>query len=84
MNSKIARVITGQLATTLVQMATMVVYGAIIVTALVSYWILRLGERLVAYLGHTGIRVLTRIMGLLLAALATQFILTGVQDSFRM
>lgn len=60
-----------------------VVYGAIILTAFVSYWILRLGERLVAYLGHTGIRVLTRIMGLLLAALATQFILTGLQDSFQ-
>lgn len=58
------------------------VYGAIIVTALVSYVTLRLGERLIQVLGQTGIRVMTRIMGLLLAAVATQFIITGLRDSF--
>jgi len=57
-----------------------VVYSAIILTALVSYLTLLLGERLVARLGQTGIRVLTRIMGLLLAAVATQFILTGLRE----
>ncbi len=57
-----------------------VVYSAIILTALVSYLTLLLGERLVARLGQTGIRVMTRIMGLLLAAVATQFILTGLRE----
>ena len=33
-------------------------------------------------MGQTGIRVMTRIMGLLLAAVATQFILTGIRDAF--
>jgi multiple antibiotic resistance protein len=60
-----------------------VVYGAILLTALVSYLTLCLGERLLGFLGHTGIRVLTRIMGLLLAALATQFILTGLNEGLR-
>lgn len=60
----------------------LVVYGAVIVTAAVSYLTLRLGERLVAVIGQTGIKVMTRIMGLLLAAVATQFILTGLRDSF--
>ncbi len=59
-----------------------VVYGAIAVTALISYVTLRLGERLVQVMGQTGIKVMTRIMGLLLAAVATQFILTGIQDAF--
>jgi multiple antibiotic resistance protein len=59
-----------------------IVYGAIILTAAVSYVTLLLGQRLVKVLGTTGIRVLTRIMGLLLAAVATQFILTGLKDSF--
>jgi multiple antibiotic resistance protein len=59
---------------------TMVVYVSIILTAVVSLLTLRLGERLLAVLGTTGIRVMTRIMGLLLAALATQFILTGVGE----
>lgn len=59
-----------------------VVYGSIVVTALVSYATLRAGERMIELIGQTGIRVMTRIMGLLLAAVATQFILTGIRDSF--
>lgn len=59
-----------------------VVYGAVILVAIITYITLRLGERLVEVMGQTGIRVMTRIMGLLLAAVATQFILTGIRDSF--
>ena len=58
-----------------------VVYGAILLTAFLSYVTLRLAERLVTYLGQTGIKVMTRIMGLLLAAVATQFILAGIQEA---
>ncbi|MGH7498218.1 MAG: MarC family protein [Gemmatimonadales bacterium] len=58
-----------------------IVFGAIVVTGVTSYICLRLGERLVSSLGQTGIRVLTRIMGLLLAAVATQFVLTGVREA---
>jgi multiple antibiotic resistance protein len=61
-----------------------VVYGAIGLTTVVSYVTLILGERLIALLGRTGIRVLTRIMALLLAAVATQFILTGIKDGLGM
>lgn len=60
----------------------LVVYGSIVLTALVSYGTLRVGERLIELMGQTGIRVMTRIMGLLLAAVATQFIITGIKDSF--
>lgn len=58
-----------------------VVYGSVALTALISYITLRLGERLVAFLGSTGIRVVTRIMGLLLAAVATQFVVTGIKEA---
>jgi MarC family membrane protein len=58
-----------------------VVYGAIVVTALISYVTLALGERLVRLLGNSGIRVMTRIMGLLLAAVATQFVVTGIREA---
>jgi multiple antibiotic resistance protein len=58
-----------------------VVYASIIATGIITYLTLRAGEPLLSRLGKTGIRVVTRIMGLLLAALAVQFVLTGVKDA---
>lgn len=58
-----------------------VVYVSVCLTAFISYVTLRLGERLVQFLGRTGIRVVTRIMGLLLAAVATQFVVTGIKEA---
>jgi multiple antibiotic resistance protein len=60
-----------------------VVYASIILTGLISYVSLRLGEPLLGRLGKTGIRVVTRIMGLILAAVAVQFVFSGVRDAFR-
>ena len=59
------------------------VYGSIWLTATICWLTLRAGDRLVTVLGQTGIRVMTRIMGLLLAAVATQFIITGALDAWR-
>ncbi len=60
---------------------TAAVYGSIAVTAAVSWVSLRIGERLVDRIGKTGIRIVTRLMGLLLAAVAVQFVITGVRDA---
>jgi multiple antibiotic resistance protein len=60
---------------------SVVVYGSIALTAVASWLSLRLGDRLMARLGRTGIRIVTRIMGLLLAAVAVQFVITGVRDA---
>ena len=59
----------------------MAVYTSIVVTAFLSWIALRLGERLVQKMGQTGIRVMTRIMGLLLAAIAVQFVIGGAQEA---
>ena len=59
-----------------------VVYLSVVLTAFLSWLSLRAGERLVVVLGQTGIRVMTRIMGLLLAAVAVQFVVTGARDAF--
>jgi multiple antibiotic resistance protein len=61
---------------------TAIVYGSIVITGLVSLVALRLGEPLLNRLGKTGIRVVTRVMGLLLAAVAVQFVLSGVKEAF--
>ena len=57
------------------------VAAAVMVTMLLAWIVLRVGERLVARFGQTGIRVMTRIMGLLLAAVAVQFIVTGARNA---
>jgi multiple antibiotic resistance protein len=62
---------------------TSVVYVSIILTGLISYLSLRLGEPLLGRLGKTGIRVVTRIMGLILAAVAVPFVFSGVKEAFR-
>ena len=60
---------------------TAIVYASIAGTLLISWITLRLAEQLVKRMGQTGIRVMTRIMGLLLAAIAVQFVITGVHDA---
>ena len=59
------------------------VYASIVVTMAIAWIVLRVGERLVMRIGETSIRVMTRIMGLLLAAIAVQFVITGARDAFR-
>jgi multiple antibiotic resistance protein len=56
------------------------ILGAIAVTALVSYWVLAGAGRVRQVMGETGIRILVRIMGLLLVALAMQFFVNGLMD----
>lgn len=56
------------------------ILGAIAVTALVSYWVLAGASHVRRVLGETGIRILVRIMGLLLVALAMQFFVNGLTD----
>lgn len=54
---------------------------AILLVFLVSYIILSRSEKLFEKFGHTGTMVIVRIMGLLLAAIAIQFIITGIEDA---
>lgn len=71
-------VLSGQARTT---QQTIVVYGSILLALLIAWVTLRAAERLVLRMGQTGIRVMTRLMGLLLAAIAVQFVITGVREA---
>ncbi len=55
-----------------------VVFGAIAVTSLITLGLLRSGLRVERRLGQTGMNVLQRVMGLILAATAVQFVVEGV------
>src|SRR5579862_1087803 len=57
-----------------------VVLGAITLTAGLSYLILSGATRVRGIMGESGIRILVRIMGLLLVALAVQFFINGLTD----
>jgi len=56
------------------------ILGSIGLTSLVSYWVLSGAERVRRVMGETGIRVLVRVMGLLLVALAMQYFVNGLTD----
>lgn len=54
------------------------VLGALLIALLASYLSMRLSTLLLRVLGQTGVFVLSRVLGILLAALAVQFVLNGV------
>jgi multiple antibiotic resistance protein len=56
------------------------ILGSIGLTSLASYWVLAGAGVVRRVMGETGIRILVRIMGLLLVALAMQFFVNGLTD----
>jgi multiple antibiotic resistance protein len=56
------------------------ILGSIGLTSLISFWVLSGAGRVRRVMGETGIRILVRIMGLLLVALAMQFFVNGLTD----
>jgi multiple antibiotic resistance protein len=53
------------------------VFSAIAAVTVVTWFTLRYGNRIFSYLGRIGVMAISRIMGLLLAAIAVQFIING-------
>ncbi|MGP8159033.1 MAG: MarC family protein [Thermoplasmata archaeon] len=59
-----------------------VVFLAIAVTTALTFFILKYGQKIFRYFGKTGIMAMTRVLGLLLAAVGVQFVLNGVFGAF--
>ncbi len=59
------------------------VYGAGLLVFALAYVSFRLAGRLTAVLGHTGVQVVTRVLGIILAALAVQFVADGALGLLR-
>ena len=54
------------------------IYGAVMLVFAASFLLLFAAERLFQFMGRSGLMVFTRIMGLILAAVAVQFVINGV------
>ena len=55
-----------------------VTVGAFFVLCIISYVLFVSGERIVRYIGDNGIKVITRLMGLILAVIGVQMLIQGV------
>jgi len=55
---------------------------AIALNVLIAYVVLRSATAVTRLLKETGMRIVTRVMGLILAAIAVQFVLTGIKEAF--
>ncbi len=55
-----------------------VTVGAFFVLSLVTYAVFVSGERFVKYIGDNGIKVVTRLMGLILAVIGVQMLIHGI------
>lgn len=81
----------GAIATAMVLMAqhgtttqgSAAVIAAIVLTMLISYLLLRSAQRVKRLLGDTGIAILERVFGLILAAIAVQFVFDGARELLR-
>jgi multiple antibiotic resistance protein len=62
------------------ELAVLVGYG--VVVAVATFGVFSASERIAKVLGRTGINVMTRLMGLILAALAVELLADGLQKLF--
>jgi multiple antibiotic resistance protein len=61
---------------------SLTLYAAIILAMIVSFVVLRLGVRILDRVGRVGVVAISRVMGLLLAAIAVQFVINGLVGAF--
>ncbi|MFW6112792.1 MAG: MarC family protein [Thermodesulfobacteriota bacterium] len=59
-----------------------ILVAAIGLIMLLAYIFFRFAHRVMGFLKETGLRLLTRLMGLILAALAAEFVITGIRTAF--
>lgn len=60
-----------------------IIHGvAILLVVVITYLLIRLAPFSEKYIGHTGLNVMTRLMGFIVLAISVQFILSGIAQYF--
>ena len=60
-----------------------VTVGMFLVLCAITYLFFIFGERVVKYLGTNGIKVITRLMGLILAVIGVQMLISGIEGAIK-
>ncbi len=60
----------------------MFIFAGILVAVLTTFFLMHYADRIFRRIGRTGTKVVGRIMGLLLAAIAVQFIINGILGAY--
>ncbi|OFZ22362.1 MAG: hypothetical protein A2202_03155 [Bdellovibrionales bacterium RIFOXYA1_FULL_36_14] len=59
-----------------------ILFFAIVISTILMCLILKTAHYLIQILGRTGINIITRLMGLILAAISVEYIIQGIKTSF--
>lgn len=60
----------------------LIIAGGVVLLSLVVWVVLRMSPWIAGHMGATGINIMTRIMGLMLTAIAVEFIVNGLKGLF--
>jgi len=60
-----------------------ILFVSLLVSVVLMFLILKLSDRVYTLLGTTGLNIMTRIMGLILASMSVEFIMAGVKGYFK-
>lgn len=69
-------------AITLTPLAAGVVFVSIILSIVITYYMMRNSDYIMSKVGQREYRAINRLMGMLLIAIAVQFVLTGIRTAF--
>jgi len=62
--------------------ASLVVFGSILVSIGITYFMMRNSDYIMSRIGQRQYRVINRLLGMLLMAIAVQFVITGIKTAF--
>jgi multiple antibiotic resistance protein len=66
----------------LTPLAVFVVFLSVIVSIVITYYMMRNSDYILSKVGQREYRAINRLMGMLLIAIAVQFVLTGIRTAF--
>ena len=74
--------VTHQRATGMSTVAWLVIFASIGIAIAITYFMMKYADYIISKIGQRQYRVINRLMGILLIAIAVQFVITGIKVAF--